>query len=108
MADSYTYEGYKNNENVLWHDGKITPLPPLRITTPYGLSGSWVIEDLEGMVDLSFTPLKNASVSYNFLITDTDYSILSGHYDGMIKDRDGDTMRLSKVLGFAEMICLRV
>jgi len=56
IAENQTRDTNKNNENALWVNGKLTPLPPVRITMPDGINADWVIQDVEGMVDLKFTP----------------------------------------------------
>ena len=46
IAENQTKETNKNNENALWLNGKLTPLPPVRITMPNGPEAEWVIQDV--------------------------------------------------------------
>ena len=42
----------KYNCNVLFYDGKSTPLPPVVISYYSGMDKKWIIQDTENMVDL--------------------------------------------------------
>lgn len=70
------------NANVLFYDGKPTPLPPVVITHHYGLMNQWIIQDTENMVDLTFTPcsenINKLSVVILRAVTHTIYGTLEG------------------------------
>ena len=82
------------NENVLFADTQLSPLPPVTITHPYGLSGQWIIQDTENMVDLTFNPLSDTVRKESILILRTEYRTIYGTCEGVIRDRDGRTFTL--------------
>lgn len=108
IAESQTRETYKNNENALWVGGKLTPLPPVRITMPAGPDKEWVIQDVEGMVDLTFTPLVPRRTAFNLLLTRTEYDTPLGHFNGMLMDSGGDRLQVRNLLGRGEKLYLRI
>jgi hypothetical protein len=108
MGESQTREAYKNNENALWVDGALTPLPPVRITMPKGVESGWVIQDVEGMVDLAFTPQEQFRDAVNSILAKTEYTTLIGVYNGMLVTAQGEKILLKNFWGFGEKLYLRV
>ncbi|GHT80773.1 hypothetical protein FACS1894130_12360 [Spirochaetia bacterium] len=108
LAENQTKETFKNNENALWVAGKLTPLPPVRITMPNGSGADWVIQDLEGMVDLTFTPKKSVRSAANIIITCAEDDIPLGCYNGMLVDSNGDQIPIHNMWGMGEKLYLRV
>jgi hypothetical protein len=108
ISESQAWETNKNNENALWVDGKLTPLPLVRITVPGGTNTNWVIQDLEGMVDLTFTPEKQIRSSANLFITRAVYDTPLGYYNGMLVNSRGEQIPIRNMLGMGEKLYLRV
>jgi hypothetical protein len=108
IAENQTRETFKNNENALWVDGKLTPLPPVRITMPGGIESDWIIQDMEGMVDLIFTPQEQIQSRFNILITQVSYTTPLGYYNGTILDAEGKPVSIHKQWGFGEKLYLRI
>jgi hypothetical protein len=108
IAENQTKEPNKNNENALWVDGKLTPLPPVLITMPNGPDGEWVIQDVEGMVDLTFTPKELTKSGLKFLITNAEFFIPHGYYNGMLVDSNGEQIQIKNLFGIGEKLNLRV
>ncbi len=108
IAESQIKEAFRNNENGLWVDGKLTPLPPVRITMPEGHGSDWIIQDLEGMVDLTFTPREPARFSFNYILTRSEYIAPFGVYNGMIVSSEGERMNIRNLWGLGEKLYLRV
>jgi hypothetical protein len=108
IAENQTKETYKNNENALWVDGHLTPLPPVRITMPDGVEKPWVIQDMEGMVDLTFTPQEHIKTVVNLLVTMGEYITPLGHYNGMLVDSEGEQIPVRNLWGLGETLYLRV
>ncbi|MDR1506180.1 MAG: DUF2804 domain-containing protein [Treponema sp.] len=98
----------KNNENAFWIGGKTTPLPPVRITMPNGIGESWVIQDLEGMVDLSFSPRVKVRSAFNFLVFSADYQTPLGHFSGFLLNSEGERIQIRGLWGLGEKLSLRV
>ena len=108
LAESQSPGNFKNNENVLWLDGKVTPLPPVRITMPAGVQSDWVIQDMEGMVDLIFTPKEPFHHRFNALAIRAEYDTPLGQYNGKLVDTNGNTLDLRGHWGSAENLYLRI
>ncbi|MDR2518841.1 MAG: DUF2804 domain-containing protein [Spirochaetaceae bacterium] len=108
VAESQSRGSFKNNENALWLGGKVTPLPPVRITMPEGVRSDWVIQDMEGMVDLIFTPKEQFPHRFNAFVVRTEYDTPLGQYSGTLVDSEGRTLDLRGHWGSAERIYLRM
>jgi hypothetical protein len=96
------------NDNVLFVDGKAWPLPPVRITRPYGINGDWIIQDTESMVDLVFTPVSDSSRSLSAFIVRTNYHTVYGTFEGVLLTGDGERISLRGFPGIGKKILLRV
>jgi hypothetical protein len=108
IAENQAKETFKNNENALWVDGQFTPLPPVRITMPKGIESEWVIQDVEGMVDLTFTPQEAIRNAVNLIITRSEYDTPLGYYNGMLVNTAGDRIPVHNLWGMGEKLYLRV
>jgi hypothetical protein len=108
IAENQTKEPNRNNENALWLDGKLTPLPPVLITMPGGPDADWVIQDVEGMVDLTFTPKEQTKNGLNVLFTKAEYSAPLGFFNGMLVSSKGEQIQIKNLFGTGEILNLRV
>jgi hypothetical protein len=108
LTENQTRETFKNNENALWVDGKLTPLPPVRITMPQGPESDWVIQDLEGMVDMTFTPEKNIKMAANLIIVRASYDTPLGYFNGMLLNSKGEQISIRNIWGMGEKLFIRV
>jgi hypothetical protein len=108
IAETQTKEAYKNNENALWQHGRLTPLPPVRITMPKGVESEWVIQDMEGMVDLTFTPQEQIRSAVNLIFTKLEYYRPLGYYNGMLVNAEGEQVPIRNLWGLGEKLYLRV
>ena len=107
IAENQTKETNKNNENALWVNGELTPLPPVIITIPNG-DGAWVIQDVEGMVDLTFTPKEHYKSGAKLIFTRADFNAPMGYYNGMLVNSRGEKIQIKNLFGIGEKIYLRV
>jgi hypothetical protein len=108
VAENQTRENRRNNENALWVDGELSPLPAVRITMPRGIMGDWIIQDLEGMVDLVFTPQEQLRSGYNVIFSRADLESPLGYYNGMLISTGGEQIQIHNLWGTGEKIFLRV
>jgi len=108
IAENQTRETNKNNENALWIEGKLTLLPPVRITMPKGIDDVWVIQDVEGMVDLTFTPKNTMKIGIKNVVTRADFNNVLGHYNGMLVNSDGEQIQIKNLFGMGKKLYLRV
>ncbi|MDR2398098.1 MAG: DUF2804 domain-containing protein [Spirochaetaceae bacterium] len=108
LAENQAKETFKNNENVLWVDGTLSYLPPVYITMQEGDEAAWIIQDMEGMVDLVFTPQEPVQSGLNLLITRVEFKTPLGYYNGTILDREGTAIPVRNLWGVGEQLYLRV
>jgi len=108
IVENQAKETRKNNENALWVDGRFTPLPPVRITMPNGPESDWVIQDLDGMVDLVFTPREINRFGTNLLVTRGDFFALMGYYNGALVNGNNEQIQVRNQWGMGEKLYLRV
>jgi hypothetical protein len=108
LGETAARENYKHNENALWLDGRLIPLPPVRITMPNGLESDWVIQDVEGMVDLTFTPQEQSRSAFNWILTSWEYNTPLGYYNGMLVNNEGEQIPVRNLWGLGEKLYLRV
>jgi len=97
IRDSVRY-----NENCLWINNKIWPLPPVMMTRPQGPAGDWIIQDTEGMVDLVFHPELANDLRFNLGIIESDYNGPLGSFKGFICSGDGDKIQAELLYGVGE------
>lgn len=109
LAENETREKNKNNENALWLNGQLTPLPPVRITSQSSNADSdWVIQDIEGMVDLTFTPKDRKRSGTNLIVTNVDFTTALGYYNGMLVSAEGKKIQIKNLFGIGEKLYLRI
>jgi len=108
IVENQARETHKNNENAMWVNGAFTPLPPVRITMPGGVESDWVIQDLDGMVDLVFTPKEINRFGVNFLITSGDFIAPIGYYNGALVSSNNEQIQVHNQWGIGEKLYLRV
>ncbi|MCL2473218.1 MAG: DUF2804 domain-containing protein [Treponema sp.] len=108
LGENQAREPFKNNENAFWIDGKLTPLPPVKITRNGGPDSDWIIQDMEGMVDLVFTPKAWGHAMKNFIIASSDYESPLGYFNGRIINNEGEEFPFHNVWGLGEKLYLRV
>jgi len=108
LGENQAKEPYRNNENVLWIDGQLTPLPPVKITRSGGPESDWIIQDMEGMVDLVFTSMEQGRTAGKYLFSSSDYENPIGYFNGLLVSADGEELPLRNVWGSCEKLNLRV
>lgn len=97
-----------NNENVLFCDNQITPLPSVRITHEMGVSKKWVIQDTEGMIDLVFTPSSTRQKVISAVILEAQYNFVFGYYEGVVFTKDGRSITIKDFPGICKNIRTRL
>jgi hypothetical protein len=75
---------------------------------PNGPEETWVIQDVEGMVDLTFTPKEQNRCGTNLLIAKADFNAPLGIYNGMLVNSDGEKIQIKNLFGMGEKLYLRV
>ncbi|HAW85413.1 MAG: hypothetical protein A2087_06835 [Spirochaetes bacterium GWD1_61_31] len=96
------------NENVLWINSRVFPLPPVTMTRPQGPDGVWHIQDTEGLVDLSFKPEFLNPLQVNAIVIASNYHGPFGSFDGLLRTPDGaEKIDVRKLYGMGEQKYLR-
>ncbi|ULQ58814.1 DUF2804 domain-containing protein [Brucepastera parasyntrophica] len=108
LSNSTSRDDYRYNENVLFVDGKAYPLPPVKITRPYGVEGQWIIQDTESMIDLVFTPVSDSPRKLSIVILRTDYHTVYGTFEGVLLTGDNKKIVLKDYPGIGKKILLRI
>lgn len=96
------------NENCLWYDGELHPLPPVTFKRPNGYQDQWFVEDEHDMVKLTFTPVTHTSVNLNLLIIQSCYQGPYGFFEGYLRKKDGEKVMIDRVFGMGEDFYLRM
>ena len=108
LGENQARETHRNNENALWIDGHLHPLPPVRITMLRGVDSGWIIQDVEGMVDLVFTPKETNNSGIRALVTRAEYDTPLGYYNGALVTSAGERLNVRNLWGMGEILNLRV
>lgn len=96
------------NENCLWLDGKVHPLPPVTFSRPNGVDNEWLINDEFGMVDVRFVPEALGKIDLDLLIVKSYYRGPLGKFYGFIQDGSGTKHSVDDYFGMGEMKRLRL
>ena len=96
------------NHNVLFVDGIPTPLPPVTITQPMGISKTWVIQDMENMIDLNFEPKSFIQDKANFIAVRFDFNYIYGTFEGTLMDSNGHKYTFKKLDGIIKKYLIRL
>ncbi len=107
LTDNQVRDQARYNENCLWINNKVWPLPPVKVTRPKGIAGEWIIQDTEGMVDLVFTPELANDIRFNLGVLESDYSGPLGSFRGFIKNGEGEKVQAELLYGAGEREFLR-
>lgn len=102
LTDNQVKDQARYNENRLWIDKAIYPLPPVKITRPYGRESPWVIQDTEGMVDLTFHPEVSHDILLKLGIVEIDYAGPFGRFEGQLRTSSGESIAASRLYGMGE------
>jgi hypothetical protein len=107
LTDNQVRDQVKYNENCLWLNNRIWPLPPVKVTRPQGTGGEWIIQDTEGLVDLVFVPEVTNDVRFNLGLIESEYHGPFGSFRGVVKNADGDKVQAELLYGAGEQKYLR-
>ncbi|MDA8425745.1 MAG: DUF2804 domain-containing protein [Treponema sp.] len=107
LTDNQVRDQARYNENCLWINNRIWPLPPVKVTRPQGPVGEWIIQDMEGMVDLIFVPEVPNDITLKLGIFQSDYHGPFGSFRGLIKNGEGEKINADLLYGAGEQQYLR-
>jgi len=97
-------DGTGATENGLCLDGRLHVFPE-DLTWTYSPSDwmqPWRIRAPSGRVDLTLTPFFHKQGALNLGVLSTSLHVLFGHFDGTVVTDAGETVKLSRLLGWAE------
>ena len=75
---------------------------------PQGIESGWVIQDLEGMVDMTFIPGKNIKMAANLIVARASYDTPLGYFNGMLLNSKGEQISIRNMWGMGEKLYIRV
>jgi len=107
LTDNQVRDQVRYNENCLWINNKVWPLPPVKMTRPQGPAGDWIIQDTEGMVDLVFVPELANDLRFNLGILESDYNGPLGGFRGFVSNGEGEKIQADQLYGAGEREYLR-
>jgi len=107
LTDNQVKDQVRYNENCIWINNKVWPLPPVKVTRPKGPASEWFIQDTEGLVDLVFIPEVPNDIIFNIGIMRSDYHGPFGSFRGVIKNGEGDKIEAERLYGAGEQKYLR-
>lgn len=107
LTDNQVKDQYTWNENVLWINSRVFPLPPIRVTRPNGPDQPWHIQDTEGLVDLVFRPERRNNLKMNMFVLAVDYHGPFGSFEGTLRSPDGEKVDAKGLFGMGEQQYLR-
>ncbi len=102
LTDNQVINKEEYNENCLWFNNEMHPLPPVRFERPNGFKDNWYIKDEYGKVDVVFKPSINTSIHRNFIIANSKYESPYGYFEGFLEKESGEKVDLSGVFGAGE------
>ncbi len=108
LTDNQIQEPEKFNENCLWFDGRMHPLPPVKVMRAEGVEKPWLISDRYDQVNLLFAPIANVPVHLNIGIVKVDYHGPTGVFSGYIRDRVGNKVLFDNFFGMGEQKYVRM
>ncbi|MDR3355636.1 MAG: DUF2804 domain-containing protein [Spirochaetaceae bacterium] len=94
------------NENALWLDGSLTPLPPVRITEAE--YGEFLIQDIEGMIDLNFKLVEDTNTPMDFFFISIEQRYSVGLFNGALITQTGEKLPVRNVTGILANFKFRV
>lgn len=100
----------KYNENCLWMDGKMIPLPPVFFSRiREGGREVWSVRDAAGFVNVDFHP-RGVEITErrNFLIARIDYRAPFGRFSGWIRPGGGRRISVDSCFGMGERKRMRL
>lgn len=95
------------NENCLWWNGELHPLPPVKVFRPEGYKGIWNVRDDYDMIHLDFKPVIHTSVNINALVLRSKYQGPYGFFNGFLRKKDGEKVLINNLFGMGEDFYLR-
>jgi hypothetical protein len=108
IGENQARESNRNNENALWLNGRLSFLPPVRITMQKGADSDWIIQDVEGMIDLVFSPKEQNRIASSPLFIRNELDAPLGYYNGMLVSADGQKIQVRNLWGMGQNLYLRV
>lgn len=90
-------------ENGLWVDGKLIKLDRAEfIFDRNNRLNQWQVKTSDGRIDLTFTPVGERKEKINAGFIASNFTQLFGHFNGSVKDSEGNSIKLENVTGFCE------
>ncbi len=96
------------NDNILTVDGENSALPSVYITHPFGIKKTWIIQDVENMIDLSFSPISIDERNLNIIALRRIQSSIYGTFEGTLLTKNGEKISFKSLPGIINSSLLRL
>lgn len=90
-------EANEYNNNFLSFGGKISALPAVCVTHPFGENGKWVVQDTENMVDISFSAQDSDEKMFDVLMIKKRVNSIFGTISGNLLTKSAYKLKLENV-----------
>ena len=84
LTDNQVQDKENYNENCIWINEYMFPLPPIKVERNYDKEEIWHIKDKYNTIDLYFYPERKSKLKINALIVYCDYEAPMGKFEGYI------------------------
>lgn len=84
LTDNQVIDKEKYNENCIWFNHNMFPLPPIKVERNYDKGEIWHIKDKGNTIDLYFYPERKSELKINALIVCCNYEAPMGKFEGYI------------------------
>ncbi|MEX0812673.1 MAG: DUF2804 domain-containing protein [Chitinophagales bacterium] len=106
LTDNQVLQKERFNENVLWVNGEMNLLPPVKFERENGVDGKWLIKDRFDLVNLEFEPVISNRIKLNLLLLRSNYYGPYGFFNGFIYDKNHNKIEIKNVFGMGEKFFL--
>jgi hypothetical protein len=101
LTDNQVTDKENYNENCLWHEGKVHPLPPVKVERIYIPKEVWYIKDNYEKVNIVFYPEEKMEIKFNYILIYSDYEAPIGAFEGFFIS-DNKKIELVECFGMGE------
>lgn len=109
LTDNQVADQESYNENCIWVDGTLHPLPPVSFRFDRSdLYRPWTVMDKHGLVQMTFVPEKIRTVDLNALLVKNRYRGPFGVFNGTLRTAGGEQHKIVDYYGMCEDFYLRI
>lgn len=101
LANGVNETGY--NENGIWIGNRLHPCGPVNFQFDrHNRRNPWRVTSADGQLDLTFSPDGERREKLNLILLASNFTQLTGFFDGSFTDAQGNRTELHRIPGFCE------